>query len=174
MKQQIETITQPITDTPVQNVTQKHQLIPSRSYESQQILFDHVFRAHNAKCMQSSLQLWCSEILTLLESKSTSQTSSGSLKLFLYGRKLAGTPMMNGVGARSSCKIKWNIIPINTCSRYIMFTTPLTRSQNYMHYSFKAGCLLGVYTTFLHGEQSNSVSYKCAYSMNNFHANSHK
>lgn len=79
-------------------------------YESQQILFDHVFRAHNAKCMQSSLQLWCSEILTLLESKSTSQTSSGSLKLFLYGRKLAGTPMMNGVGARSSCKIKRNII----------------------------------------------------------------
>lgn len=83
-----------------------------KPYESQGILFDHVYKAHNACKYSQVIQLWCNEILTLLESKSTSQTSSGSLKLFLYGRKLAGTPMMNGVGARSSCKIKRNKLPI--------------------------------------------------------------
>lgn len=83
-----------------------------KPYESQGILFDHVYKAHNACKYSQVIQLWCSEILTLLESKSTSQTSSGSLKLFLYGRKLAGTPMMNGVGARSSCNIKRNKLTI--------------------------------------------------------------
>lgn len=105
-----------------------------KPYESQGILFDHVYKAHNACKYSQVIQLWCSEILTLLESKSTSQTSSGSLKLFLYGRKLAGTPMMNGVGAKSSCKIKQNKLPTNTCTGYIMFSTSFTRSRNSTHH----------------------------------------
>lgn len=129
-------------------------------YESRGILFDHVLRGHNTKYSQV-IQLWCSEILTLLESKSTSQTSSGSLKLFLYGRKLAGTPMMNGVGARSSCKIRQNIISINTCTRYIMFSTSFTRSQNYMHYETlvsRQDVFGGLHNFFTYSDQSNSVS----------------
>lgn len=52
---------------------------------------------------------------TLLESRSTSQTSSGILNSFLYGIKLAGTPIIKGVGALSSCKynkicIMYNVI----------------------------------------------------------------
>lgn len=130
-----------------------------KTYESQGILFDHVYKAHNACKYSQVIQLWCSEILTLLESKSTSQTSSGSLKLFLYGRKLAGTPMMNGVGARSSCKIKRKKLPTNTCTGYIMFSTSFTRSRNSTHHKtcFEAECLLGIYTTLLHSDQSTGI-----------------
>ena len=39
---------------------------------------------------------------TLLESRSTSQISSGKANPFLYIRKLDGTPMMKGVGASSN------------------------------------------------------------------------
>ena len=39
---------------------------------------------------------------TWFESRSTSQTSSGNKKPFLYMRKLDGMPMMNGVGTISS------------------------------------------------------------------------
>ena len=42
------------------------------------------------------------EELALFESRSASQTSSGSLKFFLYIRKLVGTPMIYGVGTRSN------------------------------------------------------------------------
>ena len=40
--------------------------------------------------------------LTLFESRSTNQISSGKRKPFLYIRKLAGTPMIKGVGASNS------------------------------------------------------------------------
>ncbi len=43
----------------------------------------------------------CDEV-SLFESRSTSQTSSGSLKFFLYIKKLAGSPITYGVGARRS------------------------------------------------------------------------
>ena len=45
-------------------------------------------------------------IFTLLESRSTSQISSGTVNPFLYIRKLDGTPMMKGVGASSNWNIK--------------------------------------------------------------------
>ena len=41
-------------------------------------------------------------LLSLFESRSINQTSSGSLKLRLNMKKLAGTPIMYGVGANNN------------------------------------------------------------------------
>lgn len=41
-------------------------------------------------------------LISLFASRSTNQTSSGSLKFLLNSRKLAGTPMIYGVGAKNN------------------------------------------------------------------------
>lgn len=48
-------------------------------------------------------------LINLFESRSISHTSSGNLKFRLNMKKLAGTPMMNGVGAKSNCDNKCSV-----------------------------------------------------------------
>ncbi|KAH9522628.1 hypothetical protein DERF_006194 [Dermatophagoides farinae] len=48
-------------------------------------------------------------VVEIIESyESTSHTSSGNLKFFLYNKNDDGTPIMNGVGANSSYKLTKN------------------------------------------------------------------